>query len=68
MQDALPASFFAGDAYVSLNPWLRLIIFLFFGLGIVWFDFRYLDEAFINVARSLEYKISPGQLERNSYS
>ena len=41
----LPANFYAGDAWGSFNAWMRLISGLFFGVGVVWFGFAYLDEA-----------------------
>ena len=53
---ALPAVFYAGDAWGSFNAWMRLITGLLFGLGIVWFGFPYLDETFTNSAMAVEYK------------
>lgn len=67
-RDALPAGFYAGDALGSFNSWMRLITGLLFGLGIVWFGFHYLDEAFAEMAHSLERKISPDQDEHTLYS
>lgn len=43
---ALPASFYAGDAWGSFNSLMRLLSGIFFGLGIVLFGFPYLDLAF----------------------
>jgi len=45
-QFALPASFYTGDALGSLNAWMRIITGLLAGLGLVWFVFPYLNEAF----------------------
>jgi uncharacterized membrane protein len=44
-QVALPESFYAGDAWGSFNSLMRLLSGLFFGLGIVWFAFPYLEES-----------------------
>ena len=52
----LPASFYAGDALGSFNALMRLFTGLLFGLGIVWFGFPFLDEAFKNSAEVVEYK------------
>lgn len=42
----LSPSFYAGDALGSFNAWMRIITGLLAGLGLVWFAFPYLDEAF----------------------
>jgi hypothetical protein len=44
--NALPASFYRGDAWGSFNAWMRLISGVLFGLGIVWFAFPYLNNLF----------------------
>jgi uncharacterized membrane protein len=54
--NAFPATFYAGDAWGSFNAWMRLITGVLFGLGIVWFVFPYLDEAFTNSSQVVEYK------------
>lgn len=41
----LPESFYTGDAWGSFNSLMRLLSGLFFGLGIVWFGFPYLEES-----------------------
>lgn len=41
-----PESFYVGNALGSFNSWMRWLSGLLFGLGIVWFGFPYLDEAF----------------------
>ena len=43
---AFAPGFYAGDALGSFNSWMRLLTGVFFGLGIVWFGFPYLDQAF----------------------
>lgn len=45
-QQALPPTFYSGDAWGSFNSLMRLFTGLLFGLGIVWFCFPYLDDAF----------------------
>ncbi len=52
---SFPAVFYAGDAWGSFNAWMRLITGVLFGLGIIWFGFPYLDEAFTNSAQVMEY-------------
>jgi uncharacterized membrane protein len=48
--------FYAGDAWGSFNAWMRLITGLLFGLGLVWYGFIYLDEAFTSSAEVVVYK------------
>jgi len=43
---ALPANFYAGDAWGSFNSLMRLLSGILFGLGFVWFVFPFLNEAF----------------------
>jgi uncharacterized membrane protein len=45
-QFAFPADFYAGDALGSFNAWMRIITGLLAGLGLVWFGFPYIAEAF----------------------
>ena len=45
-QQAFPPAFYSGDAWGSFNSLMRLVTGLLFGLGIVWFGYPYLDEAF----------------------
>jgi hypothetical protein len=52
----LASTFYAGDAWGSFNAWIRLITGVLFGLGIVWFGFPYLSEAFTNSVQVVEYK------------
>jgi uncharacterized membrane protein len=53
MNNAFPASFYAGDALGSFNSWMRLLTGVFFGAGVVWFAFPYLDDVFDDQANSL---------------
>ncbi len=39
----LPAWFYAGDAWGSVNSWLRLITGLLFGVGVVWFIYPHFE-------------------------
>ena len=41
------SSFYAGDAVGSFNSWMRLLTGILFGLGVVWFGFPYIEEAFV---------------------
>jgi uncharacterized membrane protein len=52
-QQALPPTFYSGDAWGSFNSLMRLFTGLLFGLGIVWFCFPYLDDTFSSQAPSL---------------
>jgi uncharacterized membrane protein len=45
MGNALPPSFYAGDALGSFNSWMRLLTGTLFGLGIVWTAFPRIDRA-----------------------
>lgn len=56
--NAFSTSFYAGDALGSFNSWMRLITGVFFGLGVVWFGFPYLEEAFAELARYLKDRIA----------
>jgi len=47
--NALSLTFYIGDAWGSFNSIMRLLTGVFFGMGMVWFGFLYLDEAFKNV-------------------
>jgi uncharacterized membrane protein len=46
---SLPVSFYEGNALGSFNSWMRWITGVLFGLGLVWFGFPYLDEAFSTI-------------------
>jgi uncharacterized membrane protein len=43
---AFPTNFYTGNALGSFNSWMRWVSGSLFGLGVVWFGFPYLDEAF----------------------
>jgi uncharacterized membrane protein len=58
---AFAPSFYAGDALGSFNAWMRLLTGILFGLGVVWFGFPYLDEAFIAPVR---YRQERAELDR----
>ncbi|HMD89801.1 MAG TPA: DUF2085 domain-containing protein [Anaerolineaceae bacterium] len=44
-----PVSFYAGDAWGSFNSICRLLSGVFFGIGMVWFGFPYLNESFQSI-------------------
>lgn len=44
--NALPASFYAGDAWGSFNSLMRLLTGILFGIGVIWFGFPYLNRSF----------------------
>lgn len=43
--NALPASFYAGDALGSFNCWMRILTGVLAGLGLAWFGFPYIFQA-----------------------
>ena len=43
--NTLRATFYAGDAWGSFNSIMRLLTGIFFGMGIVWFGFPYIEDA-----------------------
>jgi len=43
---AFSPAFYAGDAFGSFNSWLRIITGLIAGLGIVWFAFPFINQAY----------------------
>jgi uncharacterized membrane protein len=52
--DALPATFYAGDALGSFNSWMRLLTGALFGLGAAWLAMPYLAEFFDDSRAQLE--------------
>ena len=54
--NAFSAVFYTGDAFGSFNSWMRLLTGVFFGFGIVWFGFPYLDKSFSDLAKYLGNK------------
>ena len=59
-------SFYSGDAVGSFNSWMRLLTGILFGLGVVWFGFPYLEEAFLApvLQRQLRDKLDREFLEK----
>ncbi len=47
--NALPPTFYVGDAWGSFNSIMRLLTGIFFGIGLVWFAFPYADDTFQNL-------------------
>lgn len=62
--NSLPSWFYAGDALGSFNSWLRLITGALFGVGLVWFAFSPLGEAFDDLARDFEAKFARAGVRR----
>jgi len=42
----LPTGFYGGDAWGSFNSLMRLLTGVLFGLGVIWYVFPYLEDAF----------------------
>lgn len=42
--NAFPSAFYVGNALGSFNSWMRLISGVFFGFGVVWFVFPFIDR------------------------
>lgn len=42
---SLPDGFHAGNALGSFNSWMRLITGIFFGIGLVWFAFPWVEQS-----------------------
>jgi len=53
----MSTNFYMGDVWGSFNAWMRLVTGVLFGMGIVWFGFQYIDEAFSNSTEVIRYKI-----------
>lgn len=53
---AMPAAFYAGDAWGSFNSIMRLATGILFGLGVVWFGFPLLDEYFQDYKERIRQK------------
>jgi uncharacterized membrane protein len=56
--------FYAGDTLGSFNSGMRLITGVFFGLGIVWFSFPYMNKYFSELADFLQNKPHRAQLDQ----
>ncbi len=63
-QNRFPLSFYAGDAWGSFNAWMRLLTGAIFGLGIVWFGFPFIDQAFSDFSQSQEVYSEPVALSQ----
>lgn len=59
-----PPGFYAGDTWGSFNSLMRLLTGVLFGLGIVWFGFPFMDDAFSQQARYLEGRPSSFQQKK----
>ena len=60
--NALPATFYAGDAIGSFNSWMRIVTGLLFGLGVIWLVFPYLQQAFAEMEYNMEVKLKQSGL------
>lgn len=56
--NSLPVSFYVGNGLGSFNSWMRLITGILFGVGLVWFSFPLIDDAFHDIARAIEAKFT----------
>lgn len=65
-RQVFPATYYVGNALGSFNSWMRLFTGLFFGAGIVWFGFPYIDEWFGDIADSINS--ATGEKETNEAS
>lgn len=59
------SSFYYGDGLGSFNAWARLLTGVFFGIGVVWFSFPYLDEIFSSKAQLIEHHHQLGKYINN---
>jgi len=48
----------ANDALGSFNSWMRLITGILFAIGLVWFPYPYLEDAFAGMQREIETKFN----------
>jgi uncharacterized membrane protein len=53
-QHVLSPGFYAGEAWGSFNSVVRLLTGILFGLGVAWFTFPFLDEAFSEAEASIQ--------------
>lgn len=54
--NAFPVTFYAGDAFGSINSWLRLLTGVSFGVATVWLGFPYLNDWLEDFTRQTESK------------
>ena len=66
--NALPMSFYAGDALGSFNSWTRWISGLLAGLGIVWLVFPYIlqSQALSQQLNQLNYGVVLEQIKNKN--
>lgn len=53
-----PAWFYAGDAWGSFNSIMRIGTGVLFAIGVVWFIFPYLEEAFLKIRTGYETRFN----------
>lgn len=56
--NSLPPAFYAGDAWGSFNSIVRLVSGAFFGAGVVWFTYPYLNEYFEDLRLKIQEKFA----------
>ncbi len=56
--NALPHTFYAGDALGSFKEWMRLLTGVLFGIGVVWLAYPYLAQAFDDWKAAIEANAS----------
>lgn len=59
---AFPANFYAGDAWGSFNSIMRILTGLFFGFGVTWFSFPYLNDYFEDYQQRIKNKFTAAGL------
>lgn len=59
--NAFPATFYAGNAWGSLNSWMRLLSGFLFGVGIAWFAFPYVEEIALAAQKEIELRLQAMQ-------
>lgn len=55
--NSLPAWFYAGETLGSFNSWMRLLTGVFFGIGVVWFAYPYIERFARDTCNDLEAKL-----------
>lgn len=56
--------FYSGDAWGSFNSLMRFLTGFLFGMGIVWFGFPFLDDAFSQQTRHVESRFNYDQQKK----
>lgn len=54
--NAFPITFYADDALVSFNSWMRFITGILAALGVVWFAFPFVNDALALLKKTWELK------------